>query len=207
MTWHVLYRKHLNHTNNNNNMSTKQITFAMNTKPENHGAIRLAKPILRKLKKRKALEVEGGWYFNSKGVELGPYDGRTIRAWLEADAFGPSQEIRMGKEGDFAEVSAHFPEISEAFCVTSKLCLYLLSSVEDKTVRVVKDGKSQSLSVDDIAELILYGKCDSGCKRWESGSDAWIGDYYIGKLDQIGEMILDWSMDTFYDRVVVGSQR
>lgn len=199
MTWYVLYRKHLNHTNNNN-MSTKQITFAMNTKPENDGAIRLAKPILRKLKKRKALEVEGGWYFNSKGVELGPYDGRTIRAWLEADAFGPSQEIRMGKEGDFAEVSAHFPEISEAFCVPSELCLYLLSSsVQDKMVRVVKAGKSQSLSVDDLADLILYGK-------FESETIVWIGDYYVGKLGQIGEMVLQWTVDTFYDRVVAISE-
>jgi hypothetical protein len=180
-------------------MSTKQITFALDTKPANHGGIRLAKPILRKLKKRKALEVDGGWYFNSKGAELGPYDGRTIRTWLEADAFGPSQEIRMGKDGDFAEVSAHFPDISEAFCVPSELCIYLLSSVKDNAIRVVKAGESRSLSIDDLADLILYGK-------FESETIVWIGDYYVGKLGQIGEMILQWTVDTFYDRVVAVSK-
>jgi len=179
--------------------TTKQITFALDTKQANHGAVRLAKPILRKLEKRKALEVAGGWYFNNKGIVQGPYDGRSIRAWLEADVFGPSQEIRMGKDGDFARLDAHFPEISEAFCVPSELCIYLLSSVKDKTVRVVKAEESRSLSIDDVADLILYGK-------FESETIVWIGDYYVGRLDDIGDMILQWTMDTFYDRVVAVSE-
>ena len=179
--------------------TTKQITFAMDTKQANHGAIRLAKPILRKLEKRKALEVCGGWYFSNKGIVQGPYDGRSIRAWLEADVFGPSQEIRMGKDGDFARVDAHFPEINRAFCVPSELCIYLLSSVENKTIRVVSGSKSESFTVDDIADRLLYD-------NYDHGSDAWIGDYYIGKLSEISAMILQWTMDSFYDRIVAISE-
>ena len=100
-----------------------QISFASNTKPENYGAMNKAKPIVRHLAKRNALNEI--WYINNIGKVVGPYDGSCLRTWLETDQIGPRLEIRMGDAGDFADLESHFPNIDDAFCVPSMLCIHL----------------------------------------------------------------------------------
>ena len=73
--------------------TTRRLSFASDTKPENFGEIKKAKPIVRNLEKRKALQ--GTWYYTNKGVIAGPYDAQTMRSWLEGDHIVPSLEIRM----------------------------------------------------------------------------------------------------------------
>jgi hypothetical protein len=167
-----------------NNMSTRRLSFASDTKPENFGGIKKVKPIVRNLPKRKALK--GTWYYTNKGVVSGPYDAQTMRSWLEGDHMGPSLEIRMGGEGDFAELQDHFPNIEDAFCVPSLLCVYLLSC---GNTMVELKGYSVKIErhVDDLCALIEAGGVNFG--------RAWIGDYNVGMLSDIGGAIIQWKAE------------
>jgi hypothetical protein len=171
---------------NNNNMSVimKQISFASDTKLANFGEMKKVKPIVRNLAKRKALP--GDWYYSNAGNICGPYSAQTLRGWLESDSIGPSIEIRMGDEGDFADLQYHFPNIEDAFCVPSLLCVHLLSLGE--TMFELK-GYSIKIErhVDDLCTLIEAGGVSFG--------HAWIGDYNLGMLSDIAGYLLKWKAD------------
>ena len=162
----------------------KRISFASGTKLANFGGIKKVKPIVRNLPKRKALK--GIWYYTNKGLIAGPYDAQTMRGWLEGDHIGPSLEIRMGGEGDFAELQDHFPNIEDAFCVPSLLCVYLLSC--GKTMVELK-GYSVKIErhIDDLCTLIEAGEM---CFAY-----AWVGDYNVGMLNDIGGAIIQWKAE------------
>lgn len=162
----------------------KQISFASETKPANYGEMKKAKPIVRNLPKRKALP--GTWYYTNKGVVSGPLEAQTLRSWLEGDHMGPSLEIRMGSEGEFAELQNHFPIIEDAFCVPSQLCVHLLSLGETK---FELKGYSVKIErhVDDLCALIEAGGLSFG--------HAWIGEYNVGMLSDIAGYVLQWKSD------------
>ena len=164
--------------------TTRRLSFASDTKPENFGEIKKAKPIVRNLEKRKALQ--GTWYYTNKGVIAGPYDAQTMRSWLEGDHIGPSLEIRMGGEGDFAELQDHFPNIEDAFCVPSLLCIYLLSC-GNTTVELKGYSVKIERHVDDLCTMIEAGGMYFG--------RAWIGDYNVGMLNDIGGAIIQWKAE------------
>jgi hypothetical protein len=166
--------------------ATKQIRFASNTKPENYGAIRKAKPIVRHLAKRKA--IEGVWYMSNLGQIFGPYSGPTMRSWLETDQIGPSLEIRMGNAGEFADLVDHFPNIDEAFCVPSMLCIYLISYSKPHIRLVYADRVDRDLTVENVIDRFLLGN-----KR--SDADVWMGEYFVGKLNSIGMSMIGWNME------------
>lgn len=166
-------------------MSTmRRLSFSSETKPENFGEMKKAKPIVRNLEKRKALQ--GTWYYTNKGVIAGPYDAQTMRSWLEGDHIGPSLEIRMDDEGEFAELQDHFPKIEDAFCVPSLLCVYLLSC---GNTMVELKGYSVKIErhVDDLCAMIEAGGMYFG--------RAWIGDYNVGMLNDIGGAIIKWKTE------------
>jgi hypothetical protein len=162
----------------------KQISFASDTKLANFGEIKKAKPIVRNLERRKALP--GTWYYTNKGEVSGPLEAQTLRSWLEGNHMGPTLEIRMGNEGEFAELQDHFPNIEDAFCVPSQLAVYLLSIGETKF-----ELKGYSIKIerhlDDLCTLIEAGGVSFGC--------AWIGNYNVGMLSDISGYLLKWKAD------------
>jgi hypothetical protein len=162
----------------------KHISFASDTKLANYGGIKKPKPIVRILEHRKALP--GVWYYNDAGNIYGPYSAQTLRGWLESGNIVPTLEIRMDDEGDFAALQYHFPNIEDAFCVPSLLCLYLLALGERK---IELKGYSIKIErhVDDLCTLIESGGMSFGC--------AWIGEYNVGMLSDIGGYVLRWKSD------------
>ena len=162
----------------------KQISFASETKPANYGEMKKAKPIVRNLPKRKALKET--WYYTNKGVVSGPLEAQTLRSWLEGDHMGPSLEIRMGSEGEFAELQDHFPIIEDAFCVPSLLCVHLLGLGERKIEVKGYSIKIES-HVDDLCTLLETGGLSPG--------RAWIGNYNVGTLNEISGYVLQWKSD------------
>ena len=185
-------------TPNEYKMTTKQIRFALDTKPENYGPIKKATPIKRNIKKRKAYNGEM-WYYRAMGQIRGPFDGETMRLWVEGDYFGPSLEIRMGDEGEFVELESHFPDIHEAFCVPSKLCITLLSAGEN-TFDLVNGNKRISFSHDDFVDELIY-------VGHGADTEVWMGDYYVGGPDDIFETIMKWKMDNFVDEYIEQSEK
>lgn len=171
-------------TKTNMSLVMKQISFASETKPANYGEMKKAKPIVRNLEKRKALKET--WYYTNKGEVYGPYDAQALRSWLEGDHIGPSLEIRMGSEGEFAELQDHFPIIEDAFCVPSLLCVHLLSLGETK---FELKGYSVKIErhVDDLCTLIEAGGLNFG--------RAWIGEYNVGMLSDIAGYLMQWKSD------------
>jgi hypothetical protein len=163
---------------------SKLLSFASDTKPAYYGEIKKPKPIVRILEHRKALP--GVWYYNDAGHICGPYSAQTLRGWLESGSIGPTLEIRMDDEGDFAALQYHFPNIEDAFCVPSLLCLYLLALGERK---IELKGYSIKIErhVDDLCTLIESGGMSFGC--------AWIGEYNVGMLSDIGGYVLRWKSD------------
>ena len=174
-------------------MSIKQIRFAMDTKPENHGPIKKASTIKRNLVKRKAYKGVM-WYYRAMNQVQGPHDSQTMRLWHEGDYFGPTLDIRMGHEGEFAELDAHFPDIHEAFCVPSKLCATLISYGEN-AIHLVNGTKRTPFTPDDFVDEIMYVGHDSDTK-------VWMGDYYVGTPDEICGTIIQWKLSTFNDYIV-----
>jgi hypothetical protein len=92
----------------------------------------------------------------------------------------------MGGEGDFAELQDHFPNIEDAFCVPSLLCVYLLSC--GKTMVELK-GYSVKIErhIDDLCTLIEAGEM---CFAY-----AWVGDHNVVMLKDIGGAIIQWKSD------------
>ena len=173
-------------------MSTKQIRFALDTKPENYGPMKKAKPIKRNLEKRKAYNGSM-WYYRAMNQVQGPHDGETMRLWHEGDYFGPTLDVRMGNEGEFAELEAHFPDIREAFCVPSQLCTYLLSNGEN-VFHLVNGTKRTPFTPDDFVDELL-------CVGHESDTKVWMGDYYVGTPDEIYETMMQWKLASFNDYI------
>lgn len=157
----------------------KHISFASETKPANYGEMKKAKPIVLNLPTRKALP--GKWYYTNKGVVSGPIEAQTLRTWLEGNHMGASLEIRMGDEGEFSELQDHFPNMDDAFCVPSQLCVYLLS-IGETMVELKGYGVKIERHVDDLCTLIEEDVVSSG--------EVWIGKYYVGMLRDIGASIL-----------------
>ena len=172
--------------------ATKQITFASGTKKENYGAIKKARPIVRTLVKRKAINGEE-WYLNGVGQIHGPYNGQTMRHWLETNQIGPSAEVRMGDIGEFADIIEHFPNLDEAFCVPSQLCIHFLSigMLGTRFKCVHKTERETNLSIEEVIDRFLLMPTDKRCKRT---TEVWIGEYYLGKLEDIGLSIVEWNM-------------
>jgi hypothetical protein len=169
--------------------ATKQIRFATNTKPENHGAIRKAKPIVRHLAKRQALQET--WYINNLGKILGPYDGSSLRSWLETNQIGTSVEIRMGNTGEFAELTDHFPNIDDAFCVPSMLCLYILSCNPDVNMTCINRTTNKvenNAKLENVIDRFLTSER-------KDNVDIWMGEYFVGKLSYIGMSMIGWNME------------
>ena len=165
----------------------KQLSFASDTKPANYGEIKKAKPIVLNLQKRKALP--GSWYYTNKGVVSGPIEAQTLRTWLEGNHMGASLEIRMGDEGEFSELQDHFPNIEDAFCVPSQLCLYLLG-IGERMVEIKGYGIKVIRHVDELCTLI---------ESDVSFGQIWIGDYNVGVLRDIGASILRWKAEEYDD--------
>jgi hypothetical protein len=166
----------------------KQISFASETKPANYGEMKKAKPIVLNLPKHKALP--GSWYYTNKGVVSGPIEAQTLRTWLEGNHMGASLEIRMGDEGEFAELQDHFPNIEDAFCVPSQLCVYLLG-IGERTVELKGYSIKIERHIDDLCTLIEAGGVSFGC--------VWIGNYNVGMLSDIGASILRWKSEEYDD--------
>jgi hypothetical protein len=169
--------------NNQTNMSVivKRLSFSADTKMANFGEMKKAKPIVRNLAKRKALPET--WYYTNKGEVSGPYDGQTMRTWLEGDHIGPSLEIRLGHEGEFADLQYHFPDIEYAFCVPSLLCVHLFS-LGETTVELRGYSVKIERHINDLCNLIEAGGM--------SFAHAWIGNYNVGMLNDIGSVIVKW---------------
>ena len=158
----------------------KQISFTSETKPANYGEMKKAKPIVLNLQKRKA--IQGIWYYTNKGEVSGPIDAQTLRNWLEGNHMGASLEIRMGHEGEFAELRDHFPNIEDAFCVPSQLGVYLLSLGE--TMMEIKGyGVKIVRHIDEMCVLIQEDTCFG---------EIWIGNYNVGLMSEIGASIVRW---------------
>jgi hypothetical protein len=169
--------------------ASKQIRFATNTKPENHGAIRKAKPIVRHLAKRKALKET--WYINNLGNVLGPYDGHSLRSWLESNQMGTNVEIRMSHTGDFAELTDHFPNIDDAFCVPSMLCLHILSYNPDVSMTCVNRTNNKvvkNVNLENVIDRFLTSER-------KDNVDIWMGEYFVGKLSDIGMSMIRCNME------------
>ena len=159
----------------------KQISFTSETKPANYGEMKKAKPIVLNLSKRKA--IPGTWYYTNKGVVSEPIDAQTLRNWLEGNHMGASLEIRMGHEGEFAELQDHFPNIEDAFCVPSQLCVYLLG-IGEKMVEIKGYGIKIERHIDEMCVLIQEDALSFG--------EVWIGRYNVGMLRDIGASIIRW---------------
>ena len=168
------------------NMSVimKQISFASDTKLANYGGINKPKPIVRNLEHRKALP--GAWYYSDAGNICGPYSAQTLRGWLESGNIGPSLEIRMDAEGEFADLQYHFPNIEDAFCVPSLLCVHLLS-LGERNIELKGYSIKIERHVDDLCTLIEAGGMSFG--------NAWIGEYNLGMLSDIAGYVLRWKSD------------
>ena len=70
----------------------------------------------------------------------------------------------------------------------SLLCIYLLSC-GNTTVELKGYSVKIERHVDDLCDLIEAGGMSFG--------RAWIGDYNVGMLDDIGYAILQWKMEEF----------
>ena len=167
-------------------MSTK-ITFAPGTKPENDGPIKKAKQIKRNLQKREAYNGVN-WYYRHYGDVQGPYDASTMRLWHEGDWFSSTLDIRMGDEGEFSDLDNHFPDIRDAFCVPSQLCILLLSDGET-TLHIAKGSERTAFKIDEFVEKFMY-------EVYNPVSKVWIGEYYVGTLDEVHDIIFQWKLTT-----------